>query len=165
MTKRGFQVEIGPLVPPPPWPPPTMDMTFCLWMRPGQAFHHLRPHWCSRWDSILKRLWYNTSKEKHEVPTCQEEAVIQLEATCAQSKVKQVKHLLALCMAKECEILGQLYHLQAECVVKQLDVVKEELGTIQDTLCQSSLQIVTWTPYSSSSQSQLSGKHKVSYSC
>ena len=116
--QRGFPGrEIGPLIPP-PWPPLTMDMTFHLWMRLGQASHHLRPHWYSRWNSILKRLWYNTSKEKLKVPTCQKEAVIQLEAIHAQSKVKQVECLLALYMAKECEILGQLYCLQAEHVVK-----------------------------------------------
>lgn len=93
-----------------------------------------------------------------KAPTCQEQASIQLEAASARSKVKQAEHLLASCMAEECEVLGRLYRFQAALASEQLDVAHEQLGTVRDTIRQSGLQIVTWTPLASlqsSSQTRL----------
>jgi hypothetical protein len=110
------------------------------------------------------KTWYNPAEETLETPTCQEEATIQLEAAHARSKVKQAERLLASRMAEECEILGRLYRFQADLATKQLNAADEGIGTVRDTIRQSGLQIVAWTPRSSgkSSQSGWMGKRKLS---
>ena len=64
----------------------------------------------------------------------QKEATIRLEVTDARRKVTHAEHHLALCMAQEHDILGQLYRFQAERVEKAVTAAEHGIGDLRDSI-------------------------------